>query len=56
MRSCIEQAFQRLRGYCDKKANCDSCRFVNGDGCCALFVTVPCDWKMPEERRDSDDD
>ncbi len=25
MRSCIERAFQRLRGYCAKKTNCDNC-------------------------------
>lgn len=31
MRSCIERAFQRLRGDC------------------VLNITVPCDWKMPEE-------
>lgn len=56
MKDCIERAFQRLRGYCTKKLNCDNCRFITSNGGCVLNITVPCDWKMPEERRDSDDD
>ena len=56
MRSCIERAFQRLRGYCAKKTNCDNCHFATSNGDCVLNITVPCDWKMPEERMDSDDD
>lgn len=56
MRDCIERAFQRLRGYCAKKTDCDGCRFANSDGCCALFTDVPCGWKMPGESRASDDD
>lgn len=54
MKSCIERAFQRLRGYCAKKINCDNCRFVNDAGDCVLNVTVPCDWKMPEEGEEDD--
>lgn len=46
MKDYIEMAFQRLRGYCAKKTNCDSCRFANSAGECVLFVTVPCDWKL----------
>lgn len=56
MRSCIERAFQRLRGYCAKKTNCDGCRFANDAGDFVLNITVPCDWKMPEESGDSNDD
>nr|DAP73308.1 MAG TPA: TFIIB zinc-binding [Caudoviricetes sp.] len=39
MRSCIERAFQRLRGYCAKKTNCDNCHFVTSNGDCALNIT-----------------
>lgn len=39
MRSYIERAFQRLRGYGD----------------CVLNITVPCDWKMPEESEEGND-
>ena len=56
MRSCIERAFQRLRGYCAKKTNCGNCRFVDNKGDCVLNITVPCDWKMPEESGDLNDD
>ncbi len=56
MRSCIERAFQRLRGYCDKKPNCDNCRFADNEGHCVMYSTVPSDWKMPEESMVSDDD
>ena len=55
MRSCIERAFQRLRGYCAKKTNCDGCRFANDAGDCVLNITVPCDWKMPEESEEGND-
>lgn len=56
MKDCIERAFQQLRGYCNKKPNCDNCRFVDNEGSCVMYKTVPVDWKMPEERRDSADD
>lgn len=55
MKDCIEKAFQRLRGYCAKKTNCDSCRFANNDGECVLFTTVPCDWKTPGESEEGND-
>ena len=56
VKSYIERAFQRLRGYCAKKTNCDNCRFVDNKGDCVLSITVPCDWKMPEESGDSKED
>lgn len=55
MKDCIERAFQRLRGYCNKKPNCDNCRFATSNGDCILNVTVPCDWKMPEESEEDND-
>lgn len=55
MKDCIESAFQRLRGYCTKKTDCGGCRFANSDGECVLFVTVPCDWKMPGESEEDND-
>lgn len=55
MKSCIERAFLRLRGYCAKKTNCDGCCFANNAGDCVLNVTVPCDWKMPEESEEGND-
>lgn len=56
MKGCIERAFQRLRGYCAKKPNCDNCRFANNEGNCVMYNNVPSDRKMPEESRVSDDD
>lgn len=50
MKSYIDRAFQRLRGYCEKQTNCDNCRFVETNGDCILQITVPCDWKMPKEK------
>lgn len=55
MKDCIERAFQRLRGYCVKKTNCDNCRFTTSNGDCVLNVTAPCDWKMPEESEEGND-
>lgn len=50
MKSYIDRAFQRLRGYCEKRIDCSCCRFVDESGNCILELTVPCDWKMPEEK------
>lgn len=55
MKDCIERAFQRLRGYCAKKTNCDGCRFANSAGECALFIAVPSDWKMPGKSEEDND-
>ncbi len=55
MRNCIERAFYRLRGYCDKKPNCDNCRFADNEGHCVMYNTVPADWKMPKESEEDND-
>lgn len=55
MKDRIERAFQQLRGYCNKKPNCDNCRFATSNGDCILNVTAPCDWKMPEESEEDND-
>lgn len=55
MKDCIEMAFQRLRGYSAKKTNCDNRRFATSNGDCVLNITVPCDWKIPEESEEGND-
>lgn len=49
MKSYIEKAFQRLRGYCD------NCRFADNEGHCVMYNTVPSDWKMPKESEEDND-
>ena len=56
MKSYIDRAFQRLRGYCEKRIDCSCCRFVDESGNCILELTVPCDWKMPEEKNGDKND
>lgn len=41
----IEQAYDTIKGYCEKHTVCDHCRF-NFDGDCMFEKgDLPCDWK-----------
>lgn len=52
----MNEHFNGCADTAPKKTNCDNCHFATSDGDCVLNITVPCDWKMPEESGDSNDD
>lgn len=44
----VLEAFERLKGYCDKQKDCIHCKFHSDDEGCALEKTVPCNWEIPK--------
>ncbi|MBQ1760636.1 MAG: hypothetical protein IIZ94_13255 [Prevotella sp.] len=48
----VLEAFERIKGYCDKQATCEHCMFVLENGYCSLRETVPCNWGTPKRGDD----
>lgn len=48
-RNCVDKAIAIIRGYCNKNASCDTCRYGIGKGNCPFTDgTLPCDWDADE--------
>lgn len=46
------EAFERIKGYCDKQTKCDNCKFHTEDDECVFRDNIPCNWEMPKRGDD----
>ena len=45
----VLEAFERIKGYCDKQIKCGNCKFYSEDDeWCVFRDNIPCNWKMPK--------
>lgn len=51
----VDEAFERIKSYCDKVIRCEDCRYCGNDGRCVLVATIPMDWERPEKEKKGDE-
>lgn len=49
MKTRVDKAIAVIRGYCNKLASCDKCRYRLPNGLCPFSHSVPCDWAMDQK-------
>lgn len=46
MKTSVDKAIAVIRGYCNKLASCETCRYRLPNELCPFSRGVPCDWAM----------